>query len=177
MTTSTRAAARAAAATLLGLALVAGCGQGSAAAPIPVPPAAETAAPTAEPLSRPGPVELALARTELGETLTSDGRTVYRFEADSADPPGSICENDCLALWPPLLTDGSPVTLDASIDRSLVGTLARADGTTQVTLAGWPLDWFVDDKAPGAVTGEGVGGNWSAVGKDGKPLVPKQARP
>lgn len=162
-----------AAAALLTLALVVGCGQGAATPPVPVPSVGEPAAPTAEPLSRPGPVALALARTELGETLTSDRRTLYRFEADSADPPGSICENDCLELWPPVLTDGSPIALDGGIDRSLVGTLRRGDGTTQVTLAGWPLYWFVDDEAPGDVTGEGVGGNWSAVGKDGKPLVRK----
>jgi predicted lipoprotein with Yx(FWY)xxD motif len=164
---------RAAAATLLALALIAGCGQGSAAAPVPLPSVGEAAAPSEASLSWPGPVELALARTTLGQTLTSDGRTIYRFEADSADPPRSICENDCLAVWPPLLTDGSPIALEGSIDRSLIGTLQRADGTTQVTLAGWPLYWFVDDKAPGDVTGEGVGGNWSAVGNDGKPLVRK----
>jgi len=161
-----------AAAALLVLALGTGCGQGSATPPVPLP-AVETAAPTAEPLSRPGPVQLALARTALGETLTSDGRTLYRFEADSADPPRSICENDCLEVWPPVLSDGSPVSLDGAIDRSLVGTIQRSDGTTQVTLGGWPLYWFVDDKTPGDVTGEGVGGNWSAVGDDGKPLVRK----
>ncbi|TWF74435.1 putative lipoprotein with Yx(FWY)xxD motif [Pseudonocardia hierapolitana] len=161
------------AAALLTLVLAAGCGQGSAAPPVPPPAAGEPAAPTAEPLSRPGPVALALARTSLGETLTSDGRTLYRFEADSAAPPRSICENDCLAVWPPVLSDGSPITLDGAVDRTLVGTMQRADGTSQVTLAGWPLYWFVDDKAPGDVTGDGVGGNWSAVGKDGKPLVRK----
>jgi predicted lipoprotein with Yx(FWY)xxD motif len=159
------------AAALLTLVLAAGCGQSTAAAPVSPPAAGEPAAPTAEPLSRPGPVRLAVASTPLGETLTSDGRTLYRFEADSADPPRSICENDCLAVWPPVLSDGSPVALDEGIDRGLVGTVQRADGTTQVTLAGWPLYWFVDDRAPGDVTGDGVGGNWSAVGRDGKPLV------
>jgi predicted lipoprotein with Yx(FWY)xxD motif len=70
-----------------------------------------------------------------------------------------------------VLSDGSPVALDEGIDRGLVGTVQRADGTTQVTLAGWPLYRFVDDTTPGDVTGDGVGGNWSAVGRDGKPLV------
>lgn len=59
------------------------------------------------------------------------------------------------------------------VDPALVGTLDRADGTVQMTLGGWPLYRFVDDAAPGDTLGEDVGGNWSAVARDGKALVTK----
>lgn len=138
----------------------------------PVPPVTAPAPAPTNAGAQPGPINLALTTTALGETLTSDGWTVYRFEADTPDPPASLCENDCLRVWPPLLTDGAPPVLDG-IDPGLVGTLARADGTVQMTLGGWPLYRFVDDAAPGDTLGENVGGNWSAVAKDGKPLVRK----
>lgn len=135
------------------------------------PAAAPDAPPTAAPV-QPGPIRLALSTTGLGETVTTDGYTVYRFEADTPKPPASLCENDCLRVWPPLLTDGSQPTLEG-IDPALVGTLARSDGTVQMTLGGWPLYRFVDDVIPGDTLGENVGGNWSAVAKDGKALVAK----
>ena len=140
-------------------------GDSTAVAPIVLPTGAPGGAPAG-----PGPVRLALATTDLGETLTSDGWTVYRFEADTPEPPTSLCENDCLRAWPPLLTDGTPPQLEG-VDPALVGTLARADGTVQMTLGGWPLYRFVDDTAPGDTLGEDVGGNWSAVAADGKALV------
>jgi predicted lipoprotein with Yx(FWY)xxD motif len=59
------------------------------------------------------------------------------------------------------------------VDAALVGTITREDGSTQVTLADWPLYRFVDDERPGDVKGENAGGNWSAIGPDGKPLVRK----
>lgn len=145
----------------------AGCGTAAATGDAVTPIVIPTGAPAG-----PGPVRLALATTELGETLTSDGWTVYRFEADTPEPPTSLCENDCLRAWPPLLTDGTPPQLQG-VDPALVGTLARADGTVQMTLGGWPLYRFVDDTAPGDTLGEDVGGNWSAVAADGKALVAK----
>lgn len=162
-------------ATLLATGIVvlsAGCSAASPATGV-APAAAPAAAAAAEPTAvQPGPISLALSTTELGETLTSHGWTVYRFEADTPKPPASVCANDCLRAWPPLLTDGTPLQLDG-IDPALVGTLNRTDGTVQMTLGGWPLYRFVDDKKPGDTLGENVGGNWSTVGKDGKPLVTK----
>lgn len=163
-----------AATLLLATALLAGCGADPAAPPEPgaVDPALVQDGPSTDVAAPnpPGPVRLSLSTTELGETVTVDGRTVYRFEADENEPPASICENDCLRAWPPLLSDGGPVQV-VGIDPKLVGTFTRADGTSQVTLRGWPLYRFVDDVAPGDTRGEDVGGNWSALGSDGRPLV------
>ena len=40
------------------------------------------------------------------------------------------------------------------------GTLARTDGTTQVTYDGRPLYFYVGDSAAGDVTGDGLGEVW-----------------
>ena len=56
---------------------------------------------------------------------------------------------------------------------SLVGTTARADGTTQVNYAGHPLYYFVGDKAPGDTTGQDIdqfGAKWYVLAKDGKKI-------
>jgi hypothetical protein len=39
-----------------------------------------------------------------------------------------------------------------------LGTLTRADGTTQVTYAGLPLYFWEGDKKPGDITGNGIEG-------------------
>jgi predicted lipoprotein with Yx(FWY)xxD motif len=150
----------------------AACSAGPDPGPVTAPAQVAPPAPAGPDPAQPGPVRLAVDGTALGPAVTTDGWTVYRFEADTPEPPTSLCENDCLRAWPPLLTDGTPPQLDG-IDPALVGTLTRADGTVQVTLGGWPLYRFVDDTAPGDTAGEGVGGNWSAIAADGKPLVKK----
>jgi predicted lipoprotein with Yx(FWY)xxD motif len=53
------------------------------------------------------------------------------------------------------------------VDASKFGTTKRTDGTTQVTYNGWPLYYFAKDKAPGDVTGQGVGSVWYVVSAAG----------
>jgi hypothetical protein len=53
------------------------------------------------------------------------------------------------------------------VDQSLVGTVVRKDGSKQLTLKGWPLYEFSNDKAPGQANGQGSGGTWFAVTPDG----------
>jgi predicted lipoprotein with Yx(FWY)xxD motif len=152
---------------------LAGCGpsiggSGSAAAP-PAPAPATASAPAPKPL--PGKaITLAVATTSLGEAVTFNGRTVYRFDADTNNPPKSTCAGQCLTAWPALLTDGTAVHVSSEIDSGKVGILTRPDGSVQVTLNGWPLYLFGQDKAPGDVKGEGVSGKWHVIGADGKPL-------
>ncbi len=44
---------------------------------------------------------------KLGKILVGDkGMTLYMFTKD--DPDQSNCDADCLAKWPPLLTQGNP---------------------------------------------------------------------
>jgi len=41
----------------------------------------------------------------------------------------------------------------------VLGTITRADGTTQVTISGQPLYYYASDKAAGDANGQGLGGN------------------
>ncbi|MEV6282777.1 hypothetical protein [Kribbella sp. NPDC051770] len=150
-------------------------------------PSATTAAPEAStdpvptPTVTPGPIQLAVRHVTVqgveADIVTINGWTAYRFEADGNKPSKVNCGFDCLITWPPALTDGSKVEV-SGIDPSLVGTVGRPDRTdyTQVTLGGWPLYKFQDDKVPTDLKGEGVGGNWSVIKADGKPVIKKAAQ-
>lgn len=107
----------------------------------------------------------------LGATVTdSEGFTLYRFDKDTAKPPKSTCEGDCAAAWPVVAADD--VSAGEGIDATLLGSVARADGTRQLTLAGWPVYRYAKDTKPGDTLGEGVGGTWHVLGPDGKPAAP-----
>lgn len=141
--------------------------QGGAA---PVGPAAPAAVSDGAGSAGSAPVGLATAVTPLGTVVTSDGFTLYRFDQDTAKPPTSTCKGRCASTWPPVLSaDGTPPRI-TGVDESLVGTVKRADGTTQVTLKGWPLYRYSGDKAAMETAGEGVGGSWHAIGVNGKPV-------
>jgi len=105
---------------------------------------------------------------ELGTILTdANGMTLYRFDKDTAKPPKSNCDGDCAAAWLPAITSSPDVDVDG-VDRALVGTVTRADGSQQVTIAGWPLYRYVKDTEPGDIKGQGAGGNWFAATPQGK---------
>ena len=63
----------------------------------------------------------------------------------------SRCTGACLKTWRPVLLRGSDVEV-VGIDRRLVGTVRRAGGQQQLTLAGWPVYTFATDR-PGTVLG------------------------
>ena len=107
----------------------------------------------------------------LGAIVTdAAGRTLYLFEKDSGGK--SACSGACAQGWPPLLTTGTP-TAAAGASTSLLGTIKRTDGTVQVTYAGHPLYYFVEDTKPGDTKGEGVqafGAGWDLIGPAGKKI-------
>jgi predicted lipoprotein with Yx(FWY)xxD motif len=163
------------------------CGEpGSSSAPqaaAPQPSAAaapagstEALAPRPSPTARPEAILLDVRPTTVkgvdARIVTVNGMTAYRFEADEDKPSKVNCLYDCLVTWPPALTDGSTIRV-AGIEPGLVGVVTRADGLKQVTLNGWPLYKFKEDTAPGDIKGEGLGGNWSTVKPDGKPVIKK----
>ncbi|HYM14131.1 MAG TPA: hypothetical protein VEZ14_01045 [Dehalococcoidia bacterium] len=117
----------------------------SAAATSPSPSAASAAA------------TIAVANnSKLGPILVDGkGITVYLFVADTGT--SSTCYSSCAAVWPPVLTTGAPQA-GTGADQSLLGTTTRTDGKVEVTYAGHPLYYFIQDKAPGDTTGQGVNG-------------------
>ncbi|MFC9247492.1 SCO0930 family lipoprotein [Streptomyces sp. NPDC057136] len=103
----------------------------------------------------------------LGKVLTdSAGFTLYRFDKDTASPPASNCEGECAKTWP-VVPAGNAVAA-AGTDAALLGEVVRADGTKQLTVAGWPMYRYAKDTGPGDANGQGVGGTWFAAAPDGK---------
>ena len=150
------------------------CGgaSGSAAS---APPAASSSRPAAPVPTSSGSGLDAVLRATTNSTLgpivvDGAGRTLYRFDNDSASPPASNCEGACAKLWPPVLV-GTQISL-TGVNRSLLGTIKRADGTVQLTLHGWPLYRYAGDSAPGDVNGEGIGGVWFAARPTGAKALP-----
>ena len=104
---------------------------------------------------------------KLGQVLTdSTGKTLYRFDNDTAEPPKSNCDGECATAWPPVLADGT--TAPSGVDKALVGSVTRSDGSKQLTVDGWPLYFYAKDTKPGDALGQGVGGKWYASTPEGK---------
>ena len=117
----------------------------------------------------PADPDLAVGDSDLGEILVdADGMTLYLF---TEDPPGeSVCLDDCVAAWPPLVVDGEP-SVGEGVDGDLVGTIDRDDGSTQVTYDDAPLYLWASDEQPGDVTGQEVQGVWYVVAPDGHAIT------
>jgi predicted lipoprotein with Yx(FWY)xxD motif len=116
--------------------------------------------------------EIQVGSSRLGQILVdSNGRTLYLFVADSGAT--SNCNSAaCVQYWPPVLTAGAP-TAGAGANAALLGTTQRKDGRTQVTYGGHPLYYFITDKKPGDVTGQGIdgfGGPWYVVSPSGRQI-------
>jgi predicted lipoprotein with Yx(FWY)xxD motif len=84
--------------------------------------------------------------------VATNGMTLYTFNGDK--PGVSNCTGQCLAAWPPY-TVTAGADLSAANITGTIGTITRPDGTLQVTYNDLPLYFFVQDKAPGDVTGNG----------------------
>jgi len=103
-----------------------------------------------------------------GKYLTdASGRALYLFTADASG--NSSCYEACAQAWPPLTSGGHPVA-GTGLQSGKLSTVARKDGTQQVTYGGAPLYRFVRDHGPGTVAGEevkGFGGTWYLVSPSG----------
>jgi predicted lipoprotein with Yx(FWY)xxD motif len=114
-------------------------------------------------------VELnATPSTQIG-TYVADGagRTLYRFDKDSAKRPKATCNDDCAIAWPPLLIKSPGKIYPKGIDPKILGYVERADHTCQVTINGHPVYYFAGDPRPGSINGQGVNGTWFAVSPTG----------
>lgn len=114
-----------------------------------------------------GPAEIMVAESDLGPILVdAEGMTLYLFTQDT--PGTSVCEDDCLAAWPPL--EGEPQAGDG-VDESLLGSIERSDGTVQATYNDWPLYYFAQDAAPGDLNGQAVNEVWWVVSPEGEAVM------
>ncbi len=145
--------------------VVAGCAS-SGAGPTPIGGGASSAA---------GVTVGAASSPGFGMVLTGpNGMALYTHAGDSAT--SSTCTGGCATAWPPLQATGQP-TAGPGVTGAL-GTLTRADGTTQVTYGGMPLYAWQGDTKPGDVTGNGVDGfSVATVGGAGSVPQPSSAAP
>jgi predicted lipoprotein with Yx(FWY)xxD motif len=94
-------------------------------------------------------------------------RTVYLFEGDKGS--ASSCAGACTHVWPPVTSTGEPKS-GGSAMASHLGTIARADGTKQVTYNGHPLYYFARDGDRSDTYGQGVNGfgaSWYVISPSG----------
>ena len=143
---------------------------------------AETTTPETEPVSTEptgadtteaaAGVTVATSESSLGEIIVDgEGAALYLLTADSADE--SVCSDECANAWPPLLSEAQP-TAGEGVDEALLGTLERADGSTQVTYGDHPLYYFQGDTAAGDVNGQGIesfGGIWWVIAPSGDAIT------
>ena len=97
---------------------------------------------------------------QLGPVLTdASGRTLYYFLPERG---GTVaCTGGCAATWPAAVVTGTPIA-GPGVSGSL-GVVARADGSSEVSYARWPLHTYSGDHAPGDTNGQGVDGKWFAA--------------
>ncbi len=149
------------AALVLAALTLAGCGNGGSVTTLSAPPTTNPS------------LTLTLQRSPAGPILANgSGDTLYDFVPDT--PTHSACVNDgCVFQWPPLLVDG-PVRIEKGLDRALVGTLKRTDGSTQLSYGGHPLYTYNLDVTPGMVMGQAIdqdGGLWYVLGPRGNQIT------
>ena len=102
--------------------------------------------------------------------VNAKGITLYYFSKDVKGSGVSKCTGACAQAWPPLITKGKP-TAKNGVKSSMLGTMKRSNGTTQVTYAGRPLYTFIEDKKPGEDTGTGIkafGGSFFPLHSNGR---------
>jgi predicted lipoprotein with Yx(FWY)xxD motif len=149
-----------------------GCGE-EASAPV----AAAAAEPQADQASEPGNPAPRRARTTPVRLEASDygsvlfdrkGGALYLFTSDTQGK--STCYGACAKAWPPFIARGRPRARE-DVEQALLGTTLRRDGRRQVTYAGHPLYYYVDDP-PHQILCHGVnefGGDWLVVQASGEP--------
>jgi predicted lipoprotein with Yx(FWY)xxD motif len=116
---------------------------------------------------------LGLIHSPQGPVLaTGTGYALYDFGPDT--PTQSACLNDgCVFQWPPLLRTG-PIRVGPGVNRSLVGTLKRPDGSVQLSYGGHPLYTYNLDVKPGLITGQAIdqdGGPWYVLDPAGHQIT------
>lgn len=98
-------------------------------------------------------------KTDKGEVLTdSKGMTLYTYDKDEKGT--SNCYDKCAMNWPPL-----EAASGASPDGEYT-LIKRKDGSMQWAYDGEPLYLWKNDKKPGDMTGDGVGGVWHVAMED-----------
>jgi predicted lipoprotein with Yx(FWY)xxD motif len=82
-----------------------------------------------------------------------NGMTLYSFSKDTANSGTSACTGGCATKWPPLTVAAGTTPSAGAGASGKLGTISRADGTTQVTYNGLPVYFYSGDTAAGDTNG------------------------
>jgi predicted lipoprotein with Yx(FWY)xxD motif len=108
--------------------------------------------------ARPAGSTISVAQTPVGKALVdANGRTLYLFVGDT--PNVSRLSVAGRAVWPPFTSATLPAAT-GGVSATGIGTIS---GTHQITYQGHPLYYYVGDKAPGQIAGQGLnefGARW-----------------
>ena len=99
--------------------------------------------------------------------VDAKGRTLYFFAKDYNG--SSACYGMCAKKWPVFYVENLKVGPGLNPDDFKV--ITRKDGLKQITYKGWPLYYFVGDKKPGDINGDGVKNVWFVAKPDYTVLV------
>jgi predicted lipoprotein with Yx(FWY)xxD motif len=102
--------------------------------------------------------------------VDGQGRTLYLFTRDRGAK--SRCYGACARAWPPFAADSDPQAAGGA-NAAKLGTTARRGSATQVTYAGHPLYYYVNDRRPGQILCQDVaefGGTWLVVSPAGRAI-------
>jgi len=111
---------------------------------------------------------VSVGTTDVGRVLVDPSKmTLYAFAKDS--PGHSACAGSCAVYWPPVPGADAPTSSTGSVSAKF-DTIKRADGSSQLTVNGWPMYTYAGDSSPGQANGQGKnlsGGLWWVVSPDG----------
>ena len=152
------------------IAMLAGCGSSGKSTTAASQPTTAANQSSYAPATTTSAAPTALITTKQGKlgTILAYGPkrlTVYLFEADNGG--ASSCSGECASLWPAV--SGHPQASGQAV-ASHLGTITRADGTTQVTYNGHPLYLYSRDKDDGDAYGQGLksfGASWYVLAPSG----------
>ena len=109
----------------------------------------------------------------LGIVVTDgEGRVLYGSAGDQADPPQSHCTDACAQAWQPLTVPAGQEPQLLGVEATVVGRLARPDGSSQLTLGGWPVYVNRNDDGQLKVAAPGLpAAGWFAMSPTGEKVA------
>jgi predicted lipoprotein with Yx(FWY)xxD motif len=94
--------------------------------------------------------------------VDAEGRSLYIYTGEDESMVDTT-------LWEPVEANDAD-TLGEGLDETLMGSVARDDGTQQLTYNEYPLYRYTNDLAPGDVMGQGMDDNWWLLSHLGEPI-------